>query len=60
VNSPREFTIDLVGRNEPALGDSNKYRAFLGHNMVTVQRIQFGPLCVNFLFLLVAGVGFLT
>jgi hypothetical protein len=35
-NSPREFTIDLGSRDEPALRDSSKYCAFLGHNLVTV------------------------
>jgi hypothetical protein len=32
----REFTIDLAGRDEPALRDCSKYCAFLGHNLVTV------------------------
>ena len=30
------ITIDLAGRDEPALRDSSKYCAFLGHNLVTV------------------------
>ena len=36
TNSPREFTIDLAGCDEPALRDSSKYCAFLGHNLDTV------------------------
>ena len=33
----REFTIDLAGRDEPALRDSITYCALLGgHNLVTV------------------------
>lgn len=36
INSPREFTIDMADRDEPAFRDSSNHCAFLGHNLVTV------------------------